>query len=322
MNINERIVVVSGGSGGGKLVQMLKHHRQNISLLQTAFDCGGDSRFLMDTFGIPPVGDFRNGLTSIADVAKNAELINAFKVRLKLPPGKEKSDLEGRSIGNLVILALIQHYGNVPDAFAAACRMFKLSGPKIYPISIQRAHLKATFDNGDVIYGEDLIDTRDITDPRTIVALDLDPQVDIFPPAEKAIIHARKIIYSWGDFYTSLIPNVRVRGHKEAVKRAKHAKIFLTVNIMTKKSETHGYTTGVFAKHLSDYLDRKIDVVLCNTAKIPPEIRKHYEAQGAYPVEHEPIPGVAETWATGNFADWSSGSIVHNEETLLRILRS
>ena len=73
----------------------------------------------------------------------------------------------------------------------------------------------------------------------------LKPAVKINPEAAKEIKTADLIIIGPGDLYTSLIPNLLIKGLKESLKQTK-AKTVYFVNLMTKHGETDGFKASDF----------------------------------------------------------------------------
>ena len=83
--------------------------------------------------------------------------------------------------------------------------------------------------------GEGTIDQRD--DPG--VGIDyvyLDPQVFINPNAQTAIREADLIVLGPGDLYTSIVPNLLVKGIPEALHQTSATLIYVC-NLMTKRGE-------------------------------------------------------------------------------------
>jgi len=87
-----------------------------------------------------------------------------------------------------------------------------------------------------------------------------------------------------GDLYTSLIPNLLVKGMPEALKESK-AKKAVVCNLMTKWGETHGFTATDMVKELLAYsgLDR-FDVAICNTEPVSEKLIQAYEEHKQFPM--------------------------------------
>ena len=172
--------------------------------------------------------------------------------------------------------------------------------------------------DGAVLRGEGLIDNRSTDDDRTIKSAQLEPSAHIYAKAYEALAAADKIVFCPGDFWTSLIPNLLVDGFADAV-RESNALTVMVVNIMTKKAETHGYTSSMFVTELCRYLNRpSIDVALCNATPIPSSVQGTYSQELAYPVELGNNSS-ATNWVDGPFADWSGNIVRHNDKAVSQI---
>jgi uncharacterized cofD-like protein len=105
----------------------------------------------------------------------------------------------------------------------------------------------------------------------------------MYPPACEAIVHADKIVLCPGDLYTSLVPNLLVDGFREAIQSSK-AKIIFVTNLVSKKTETDGFTVADLSRVVSEYLGRKIDYVICNSEDMKAETRAKYATEKSHPV--------------------------------------
>lgn len=307
-SINESIVLVGGGGGVYRVAQFLKHIRPNITTIQTVFDAGGHSARLRDERGMLPPGDIRQSILALSDDACQPLLRQLLAFRFDKKNG---SSLDGATFGNIMLTALTEITGTLPAAIREMCRIFGVSGT-ILPVSLDHAHLAVELSDGTVLRGEGMIDTRAIADPRTIISAFLEPKAHIYAPAYEALVKADKIVFCPGDFWTSLIPNVLVDGFKEALKETK-ARLILVTNIMTKKSETDGYTSARFADTLCGYAGLgSIQFVISNSRQIPSDLLATYEQELSRPVQLAETSRV-EKHITGDFADWTGNIIRHNQ---------
>ena len=105
--------------------------------------------------------------------------------------------------------------------------------------------------------------------------------------AEKEILAADLIIIGPGDLYTSLIPNLLVRGLKKSLKQTK-AKIIYFVNMMTKHGETDNFRASDFLRVLENYLGRGVlDYVAVNSKKPASARLRSYVSEHACLVEND-----------------------------------
>jgi uncharacterized cofD-like protein len=146
----------------------------------------------------------------------------------------------------------------------------------------------------------------------------LQPNAHIYTKAYEALVNADKIVFCPGDFWTSLIPNTLVDGFKDALKETKASTIMVT-NIMTKKSETDGYTSATFAEKLCEYTGLEfVDVLISNSASLPLALLQKYELEMARPVSFV-TSSYAANCMGGDFADITGGIIRHHQRTVTAI---
>jgi uncharacterized cofD-like protein len=154
----------------------------------------------------------------------------------------------------------------------------------VLPVSIDDAHVCAELENGEIIKGETNIDKPKHNGEVRIKKIYLEPNATMYEEAYTAIKHADLIVFGPGDLYTSIIPNVLVKGFAEAMKES-HAQIAYVVNVMTKWGETNGFTASHFVSELLQYLKKdSLDYVICNNATIPLSVQEKYKLEKAFPV--------------------------------------
>ncbi|HLC85069.1 MAG TPA: 2-phospho-L-lactate transferase CofD family protein, partial [Candidatus Nanoarchaeia archaeon] len=215
-----------------------------------------------------------------------------------------KSTFAGHSMSNIIMLALTEEYG-LEGMFAMLGKMLGIK-QRIIPISLDYSHVNALTDKGE-IEGEAAIDTRSPDCPRVIRNIQLEPPARIYIKAAEAIEQADKLIWGPGDMRTSIRPITCVVGVKESVAKARQkrgTKVILVCNLMTKKSETPGYTTATFARELCESLGiEKLDYTLFNTKAIRQDVLASYAKDGQYPVRFENALECG-TIYSGNFLEY------------------
>ncbi len=247
---NKKIVVIGGGTGVFTVLSGLKDYFSDLTAIVTMADDGGSAGILREEFGILPPGDIRRAIIALS-ASDNKILSELFNYRFK-----EGSGLSGHSFGNLMITALERITGSFDKAISEASKILAVQG-KVLPVTLQKTRLSAEFDDGEIIKGETNIDIPKNDGNRKIKEVWLEPAVKINPAAKKAILEADAVIIGPGDLYTSLIPNLLVKGVKEAIKSSK-AKVIYFVNLMTKFGETHGFRASQFVSELEKYIGKGI----------------------------------------------------------------
>ena len=310
---HESIVLVGGGGGVYRIARFLKFSRPNITTIQTMFDRGRHSGQLRDERGVLPAGDIRQAILALAD--DNTEHVLRQLLAYRFPDVKDSS-LNGATVGNILIAALTDITGSLPSAINVLCEWYGVKG-KVLPVSLDHADLVVKLSDGLVLKGEGNIDTRPIADPRSISAAYLEPEAHLYDCAHEALMKADKIIFCPGDLFTSMIPNVLVKGFAEAVQESP-AQLIYIVNAMTKKSETHEFTASRFASTLLQYLSlRKFDVIICNNNVFGAETLERYKQELSFPVyiDLQPLRELTDNLIVEKIAEEVGGIIRHTPRT-------
>lgn len=255
----KKIVVIGGGTGVFTVLSGLKEHPYQLTAIVTIADDGGSSGILKEEFGILPPGDVRRALVALS--ASSPFLAKLFQYRFKNGGG-----LKGHNFGNLFLTALRDLTGDFSKAIKEAGNILDIKG-EVIPVALENTRLFARLENDFLVVGESNIDVPGHDGNLMIKEVFLNPQVKANKEALLAIKKADLIIIGPGDLYTSLIPNFLVRGVKEALKKAKAKKVYVS-NIMTKFGETNHFTVEQFLLIIEKYLGKGVmDYILINDEK-------------------------------------------------------
>ncbi|MFP5527319.1 uridine diphosphate-N-acetylglucosamine-binding protein YvcK [Peptococcus simiae] len=256
-----KIVVIGGGTGLGVLLRGLKKYTSNITAAVTVGDDGGSSGKLREAFDVIPVGDIRNCIVALADEQDIMEKL--FSYRFAKGEG-----LKGHSLGNLLLLGLTAVQGNFQDAVANIDQVLHISG-RVLPITMEPLTLVAKMSDGKRIVGE-----CHITDAEAAIAkLSIRPgDAEVLPEVLAAIAEADAIVLGPGSLYTSVLPNLCVKGVTEALAKSR-GRVFYVCNVMTQPGETTDYTA---ADHLRAILDHSqeglVDYVIADDGTTSPDV--------------------------------------------------
>ncbi|MDR3259440.1 MAG: uridine diphosphate-N-acetylglucosamine-binding protein YvcK [Fusobacteriaceae bacterium] len=264
---NPKAVVIGGGSGISVLLRGLKYLPLDITAIVTVADDGGSSGILCKEFNIPAPGDLRNVMGALSDVEPLIE--DVFQYRFK-----KDTFLEGHPLGNLLIIAMTELTGNITDAMENLRKLFNIKG-RILPASDKKITLFAEKENGKIIKGESNIPVIGEKIKRVFYKEIIEaPKENII-----ALKEADLIIFGMGSLYTSIIPNLLLKGIKESILESRGQKIYVC-NAMEQKGETESYTVYDHVKAIYDNVGEKIiDKVIINNSKIPDIILKRYESE-------------------------------------------
>ncbi len=252
-----RIVAIGGGTGLSTLLRGLKHHSNNISAVVTVTDDGGSSGVLRREMGVLPPGDIRNCLVALSDA--EPLLTRLFQHRFAQGAG-----LEGHSFGNLFLVAMTEVCGDFDTAIYHASQVLAVRG-QILPSTLENVNLVARMEDGAVVEGESAIPDRQ----GRIAALSLNPEAPLaYAEAVKAILEAQLIVIGPGSLYTSVIPNLMVRGIRQAIEASPALSVYVC-NVATQPGETTGYSVEQHVHALTEHVGPGIvDWVLADSGEV------------------------------------------------------
>jgi len=266
MKRDAKIVGIGGGTGLSTILEGLKHRTDYLTAIVTVTDDGGSSGRLRKDLNILPPGDIRNCIVSLAE--SNSLISELFRYRFS-----GKSDLSGHSFGNLYIAAMTAITGSFAKGISETSRVLAIKG-KVLPSTLENVVLGARFKDGKTILGQ----TKIIAYPSPIEEIFLVPGN---PLAHKGVLKACReadlIILGPGSLFSSIIPNLLVKGVADAIIKSKAKKIYIC-NIMTQPGETDDFTVSGHLLAVEKYLGGHIDHLIINNGEISKDlIKKHIE---------------------------------------------
>lgn len=268
-----KVVVIGGGTGLSVLLRGLKAYSLHLTAIVTVADDGGSSGRLRSELNMPPPGDIRDVLIALADTEPLLEQLLQFRF-------KNGSGLVGHNLGNLFLAAMKEITGDFVTAIKEMSRVLAVRG-QVLPASEEDVVLKAELADGTVVVGESHIPRHRQRIKRVFLQ---PPDPSPLPAALKAIAEADLIIVGPGSLYTSILPNLLVKGMVDAIHASSASKVFVC-NVMTQPGETDGFTASdhldVIHEHVGNGL---FHYVLANCSDPPKHMVQQYSQQGASPV--------------------------------------
>lgn len=274
-----RIVAIGGGTGLSTLLHGLKRYSPGeleITAVVTVTDDGGSSGRLRREFDVLPPGDIRNCMVALSE--DEALLSKLFQYRFADGRG-----LKGHSFGNLFLTALTNLTGDFARAVKLSSEVLASRG-RIYPSTDANVVLEAELENGRVVTGE----TRISKSRPRIKTIRLKPRLcKPLPETLEAIEQADLITFGPGSLFTSVIPNVLVKGIPGAI-RGSHALRAYFVNLMWQPGETIGFRASDHLAAINRHAGFNLfDVVVVNTRSISARQRRKYAAEEAQSVVND-----------------------------------
>ena len=281
-----RVVAIGGGTGLSTLLKGLKRFVastteaapassenpviRDLCAVVTVSDDGGSSGRLRKELKMLPPGDIRNCIVALSE--DEALLSKLFRHRFE-----KGSGLEGHSFGNLFLAALTA----ITDDFSEAVRLSSeilLTRGHIYPATTSNIELEALMEDGTRVLGE----TKITASKGRISELFLvPPDVGPMPQTLEAIAHADIITIGPGSLFTSLIPNLLVRGIADAIVDSPATKVYIC-NLMTQPNESLGRTAADHIRALNSHARQQIfDYALINRTPVSDALKAKYATEGA-----------------------------------------
>lgn len=266
------IVVIGGGTGTSVVLEGLKRYRDlHLSVIVGMMDDGGSNAVVRDEFGLLPLSDVRKSIIALSEDNDNSYLRKLLTYRFS-----EGENIKGHTLGNLLMIAMSDILGSETEAIKTLCNMFSVRG-SVIPVTLDDARLVAEYDDGTKVVGEHLIDESE--KDRNIIKFYLSKEAKANKEAQKAIKEASYIILGPGDLFTTLLPNLLVKGIPKAIQES-HAQVIYVSNLMTKIGETRHRSLSGIVNLVEERIGKSLDYVLVNNGRIPKEAFQRYIADG------------------------------------------
>jgi uncharacterized cofD-like protein len=302
-----RVVAIGGGTGLSTLLKGLKRYVTTPTLagpgqptirelcgVVTVSDDGGSSGRLRKEFNMLAPGDVRNCIVALSE--DEALLSRLFQHRFQ-----KGSGLEGHSFGNLFLAALTSITGDFGEAVRLSSEILLTRG-HIYPATTSSVELEALMEDGTRVLGETHITASKgkIRELRLVP-----PDVEPLPQTLEAIAHADLITVGPGSLFTSLTPNLLVRGISEAILESPAVKVFVC-NLMTQANESLSLTAADHIRALNNHAGVQFfDYALINRKVASPELKAKYALEGASQIvaDIEAIEGLGVCPVLGDYLE-------------------
>lgn len=268
-----KLVVLGGGTGLSVLLKGLKKYTSHLTAVVTVSDDGGSSGRLRTEMGVLPPGDIRNCLVALAETETLMDKV--FQHRFKTA-----GSLNGHSMGNLLLVAMAEITGDFITAIKEISKVLAVRG-RVIPSTLEHVVLGAYMEDGSTVLGETAIRNYGGKIKKVFLVPDTCEPV---PDTLEAIREADAVILGPGSLYTSVLPNLLVKGIKEAIEEARGATFYIS-NIMTEKGETDDYTAFDHVQAINEHLGKQvIDYVVVNSGTIDEARLNRYREENAVPV--------------------------------------
>ena len=183
-----------------------------------------------------------------------------------------------------MIVAMTEVMGGFAPAVQKIAEIFRVKG-KILPVSLDKAKLCASLENGELVVGEDNISPRALEAKSRIKQIFLkDTEADPAPGVLEAIKEADVIVIGPGSLYSSVICNLLVNDVSKTIIQSKAKKVMIS-NIMNEPGETTGYTLAKHVNEVERYLGKQaLDYVIANNGEITEDMIIDFNQGASTPV--------------------------------------
>ena len=259
--MNKKVVCFSGGNAIPRAILMpLKKYPVDIVSIISMVDNGGSSGQLREDFNVLPPGDIRRHILALSEAAQWKKDLWDFRFGREVFDGGHK----GHNFANAFIAGLEANLKDYDKVLEIIYEFMEVKG-KVLPATVEQTQIHAELENGKIIKGENEIDVPQKHDPNLkIKRVYLEPEPEAYQPSLDAVVEADLITIGPGDLYSSSIPCLLMKGMKEAFKRTKAKKVFVS-NIMTKFGETNNFSVLDFVNEAEKYMGCDFDYVIYNT---------------------------------------------------------
>jgi uncharacterized cofD-like protein len=281
-----RVVAIGGGTGLSTLLKGLRYYvtspgerrRQavdeprihDLCAVVTVSDDGGSSGRLRKELNMLPPGDIRNCIVALSE--DEPLLSKLFQHRFD-----KGSGLEGHSFGNLFLAALTAITKDFGEAVRLSSEILATRG-HIHPATTSHVELEALMEDGTRVRGETKITaSKGRIHELFLVPPDVKPE----PQTLQAIASADLITVGPGSLFTSLIPNLLVRGIPQAIAASSALKVYVC-NLMTQANESLGRTAADHIRALNRHAGGQVfNYAIMNEKQMSSELKAKYALEGA-----------------------------------------
>lgn len=261
---NNKIVVLGGGTGQSILLGGLKKFPFDITAVVSVCDDGKSTGKLRKECNVPAMGDIRRVLIALSETEDViSDLVN-YRFNTN-------GDLNGHTVGNFMLTALTDLYGNMSSGIKKISKVLDLKGT-VLPLTDDNVTLMGKMADTSIVEGEHNITLSD----KKIDTVFYKKTPKVNEEVIEKIKESDAIILSMGSLYTSIIPNLLCKKVINAIDSS-NAKIIYVCNLFTQPGETDGFSVSKHISLLNSYLGkRKIEVVITNSEKVDKKIVKKY----------------------------------------------
>lgn len=243
---SNKVVALGGGHGLASSLKALTKINCDITAVVGVSDDGGSSGRLRKEFGIVPPGDLRMALAALCgDDDWGSTWANVLQHRFA-----SKGELDGHSLGNLIITALWEETGDIVSGLDWVGKLLGAQG-RVLPLCLEPLSISAQVQAKDRTVRKVTGQVRVAKTKDTIKSIALSPQnPTVCPEAIDAVLNAKSVILGPGSWYTSVLTHFEVPEMKDALINTRANRI-LVLNLKPQLGETTNFSPERYLEVLS-----------------------------------------------------------------------
>ena len=268
------VVALGGGHGLAASLQALRRVTPHLTAVVGVSDDGGSSGRLREEFGIVPPGDLRMALAALCgDDTWGSTWARVLQHRFS-----SKGELDGHSLGNLLITALWEETDNLVEGLDWVARLLDAKG-KVLPLCIEPLEIYADVLTASGESQQVRGQVQVATTPHEIQSIGLEPKNPVVcDQAVAAVRNADFVVLGPGSWYTSVLTHFQVPQMAQALHETTATRV-LVINLKPQSGETEGYSAANYLQVLArSYPDFRVDIVLADIDHLGSD-RKEVEIQ-------------------------------------------
>ena len=272
-----KIVVIGGGNGLNAVLKGLKNYTNNLTAIVTVSDYGelmSESSKELDSM---PLDDIKGSIIALSE--------NENAMKSLFNTNFSTGRLKDLCFGDIYLLAMKEVYGDFTKSIEQTENILNITG-KVLPVTLEPIQICAELEDGTVIESRNKIPEVVNSKASKINRIFINPtNCKVAPCVLEAIQEADAIVIGPGSLYTSIIPNLLVKGVAKAIKESKGFKIYVS-NIMTEQGQTDNYTLSDHIKAIHEHTGKGvIEYCIYDTGELIPEYIRKYNMKGQELVE-------------------------------------
>ena len=193
-----------------------------------------------------------------------------------------------------------------------------LTRGRIYPATTSNIELEALMEDGSRVRGETNITASRVRIKELFL---VPPDVEPMPQTLEAIANADMITIGPGSLFTSLIPNLLVRGISQAIEASPAIKVYVC-NLMTQANESLGLSASEHIGALNRHAQKQLfNYAFLNRTPVSDELKAKYATEGGCQIVNDldAIEALGVIPVLGDYLD-EAGVARHNTARVARDL--